>query len=128
MESSGRVGMRNPRSGGTKLSVAASTYGRKVTAPHAISAKLDRLASDPERKPRVLDLFAGCGGLSLGFQAAGYDIVGAIEIDAPAARSHAVNFCKGQPEELIERHAKPRDITKIDPEQLVEDFDLGPLE
>ena len=31
--------------------------------------------------PRVLDLFAGCGGLSLGFHAAGFELAGAIELD-----------------------------------------------
>ncbi|WP_315761431.1 DNA cytosine methyltransferase [Bradyrhizobium sp. SZCCHNS2005] len=128
MESSGRVGVRNPRSGGTEPSAATRAPGRKVTAPRAIATKLKRLVSDPAAKPRVLDLFAGCGGLSLGFQAAGYQIVGAMEIDELAARSHAVNFCKGQPEDVIEHHAKPRDITKIDPEELVEDFELGPID
>lgn len=93
--------------------------------PAAISAKLRRLAADPSAKPRVLDLFAGCGGLSLGFHAAGCEIVAALEIDELAARSHAINFCKGHPQETINHHAKPRDITKIDPEQLVEDFGLG---
>jgi DNA (cytosine-5)-methyltransferase 1 len=51
-------------------------------------------------------------GLSLGFQAAG----SAIEIDELAARSHAINFWKGHPAEVIEHHAKSRDITEIDPE------------
>jgi DNA (cytosine-5)-methyltransferase 1 len=93
--------------------------------PSAIAVKIDRLANDPSKRPRVLDLFAGCGGLSLGFQAAGCDIVAAMEIDELAARSHAINFCKNKPDEEIEHHAKPRDITKIDPEELIKDFDLG---
>lgn len=42
--------------------------------------------------PRVLDLFAGCGGISLGFQAAGFKISAAVEIDQFAAASHALNF------------------------------------
>src|SRR5262249_7262225 len=65
------------------------------------------------------------GGLSLGFQAAGCEIVAAMEMDALAAHSHAVNFCKGSPEEIVERHARPRDLTRIDPEQLVEEMQLG---
>jgi DNA (cytosine-5)-methyltransferase 1 len=93
--------------------------------PPAIAAKIKRLTRDPSARLRGLDLFAGCGGLSLGFQAAGVNIVAAMEIDDLAARSHAINFCKGAPPEVVEHHARSRDITKIDPEQLVEDFDLG---
>ena len=61
--------------------------------------------------PRVLDLFAGCGGISLGFQSAGFDIVGAIEIDEFAAQTHALNFFDGS-----KLHSAPVDITKNDPE------------
>ena len=43
-------------------------------------------------KPRVLDLFSGCGGLSLGFEAAGFQISAAVEFEPNAARSHAINF------------------------------------
>lgn len=68
-------------------------------------------------KPRVLDLFAGCGGLSLGFDAAGFEIKGAIEFDVHAAKTHANNF-HGTAENLDE-HAKAVDITEVDPEEYV---------
>lgn len=41
---------------------------------------------------RVVDLFAGCGGLSLGFQNAGFDILGAFEFWDIAANCYADNF------------------------------------
>ncbi len=96
-----------------------------MKATGTIAKKIARLRGDAQARPRVLDLFAGCGGLSLGFQAAGCDIVGAAEIDELAARSHAMNFFRGQPQNVIEHHARPRDITKIDPEELAAEFKLG---
>jgi DNA (cytosine-5)-methyltransferase 1 len=36
----------------------------------------------------VIDLFSGCGGGSLGFQAAGYRVVGAVEVAADPAASY----------------------------------------
>lgn len=74
---------------------------------------------------RTLDLFAGCGGLSLGFQSAGFKIVGAMEIDPVAAESHAQNLFKSESKATIEHHAKTRDITKISPEQLVYELNFG---
>ena len=41
---------------------------------------------------RVVDLFAGCGGLSLGFQNAGFEIVGAFESWKLAADCYRQNF------------------------------------
>jgi DNA (cytosine-5)-methyltransferase 1 len=64
--------------------------------------------------PRVLDLFAGAGGLSLGFQRAGFRIDGAVEMDPLAARTHARNFHPGD----VERHGVARDITRTEPEEL----------
>ena len=64
--------------------------------------------------PRVLDLFAGAGGLSLGFQRAGFRIDGAVEMDPLAARTHARNFHPGE----TRLHDVARDITRTEPEEL----------
>lgn len=49
------------------------------------------------KKLKVLDTFAGAGGFSLGFEMAGYDIVGAIEKDAWATDTFSFNH----PESIV---------------------------
>lgn len=44
------------------------------------------------RDLRVVDIFAGCGGLSLGFQNVGFNIVGAIDNWRPAIDIYSKNF------------------------------------
>jgi DNA (cytosine-5)-methyltransferase 1 len=83
-----------------------------------ISAKAARIRAGG--RPRVLDLFSGCGGLSLGFEAAGFEIAAAVEHDADAARSHGLNFHGGE-----ERHCVARDITAISPQALTTELGLG---
>jgi len=79
-------------------------------------------------KPRVLDLFAGCGGLSLGFHSAGFELVGAVEIEPHAAKSHAFNFFKILPEAEREIHARPRDIITTEPDHLRAELNLGNMD
>lgn len=77
-----------------------------------IQAKLIRLRQG--EAPRVLDLFSGCGGFSLGFTAAGFELAAAIELDVNAARSHGRNFFPGRPE-----HAQAHDILELEPEDFM---------
>lgn len=41
---------------------------------------------------KVIDLFCGAGGSSCGFKMAGFDVVGAIDVNKIAAATHEINF------------------------------------
>ena len=43
-------------------------------------------------RPIGVDLFAGAGGMSLGFDQAGFDVVAAVELDPVHAAVHKYNF------------------------------------
>nr|WP_250807803.1 DNA cytosine methyltransferase [Neorhizobium tomejilense] len=43
-------------------------------------------------RPLAVDLFAGVGGMSLGFEQAGFDVACAVEYDAVHAAAHKFNF------------------------------------
>lgn len=64
---------------------------------------------------RVCSLFSGIGGIDLGFQQAGFDIVWANEFDKDAAATYRYNFGN---EHLVEK-----DIRKVDADE-IPDFDL----
>ena len=87
----------------------------------SVQQKIARLRAG--ERARVLDLFSGCGGLSLGFHAAGFEIRAAVESDPDAARSHGLNFHGGSPE-----HSQARDIITTHPEELAAALDLGPVD
>lgn len=58
--------------------------------PAYLKAEL-RLAPPSAGAPLVLDLFAGCGGLALGFEAAGFRTIG-FEMDADACATYRANL------------------------------------
>lgn len=98
----------------------------KARGDAALATKLRRLAAG--KAPRVLDLFSGAGGISLGFQKAGFYIKGALEIDAVAALTHAANFHAGTAPDLYAAHAAARDIVEVEPQDLADQLRLGPIE
>lgn len=60
--------------------------------------------------PSVVSLFAGIGGICLGFKQAGFDIVWANEIDAAACRTYRYNFGSDY---LVEGDIRKVDMTTI---------------
>ena len=44
------------------------------------------------KKPRVVDLFSGCGGMTLGFERAGFEVVAAFDNWKPAVEVYRANF------------------------------------
>src|SRR6266581_751173 len=82
-----------------------------------LEEKLFRLrAGEPLR---VLDLFSGCGGMSLGLKRAEYIILGGVEISQQAVNTYSRNLFKGVDEKSFELHNPPRDITDFTPEQFL---------
>ncbi|WP_435360416.1 DNA cytosine methyltransferase [Haloarchaeobius sp. DFWS5] len=47
-------------------------------------------------KPKVVDLFCGAGGASMGFVRAGYEVVGAVDADETALDTYKENLCGDQ--------------------------------
>ncbi len=74
-----------------------SQFRRKINMSPALNqdeklirSKLQRIRSGGEI--RYMDMFAGCGGISLGFLTAGFTPVASVEMDPWAAQSHGANF------------------------------------
>lgn len=75
-----------------------------------------RLRKFRDVKPKAIDLFSGCGGLTLGLKQAGFDVVGAVEIDPLAGETYQHNH----PEVFLWR----QDIRKITSSQILKELGL----
>lgn len=69
---------------------------------------------------KVIDLFAGVGGISLGAARAGFSVSAAVELDKRAAQYHGINFPKSK--HLIE------DVAGLTGERLLKLSDVRPGE
>ncbi|MDF1737413.1 MAG: DNA cytosine methyltransferase [Minwuia sp.] len=68
-------------------------------------------------RPVGIDLFAGAGGMSLGFEQAGFDVVAAVEIDPVHCAAHKFNF----PRTTI----IPRSVSGLSGQQIREAAGIG---
>lgn len=73
---------------------------------------------------RYLDMFAGCGGISLGFLTAGFTPVGSVESDPLAALSHGANFGPRALGGDRPAHHVPRDALTETAESVFADLEL----
>lgn len=89
----------------------------------AIRRKIKRLRGG--NPPRFMDLFGGCGGITLGFVTAGFELVASVESDSWAAASHGANFARLTRDGCLPAHSKPRDITKETPSSLFRDLGMS---
>ncbi|MED3996106.1 DNA cytosine methyltransferase [Peribacillus frigoritolerans] len=65
---------------------------------------------------RTIDLFSGCGGITLGFDRAGFKCVSAVELDDHARASHELNF--GNKDKDVSYRAY-KDIVQTTPREAV---------
>lgn len=63
-------------------------------------------------KPRAIDLFSGCGGLTLGLKKAGFEVVAAVEIEKHAAEVYKKNHKNTDLLVTDIREIKPKKLMK----------------
>src|SRR5947207_15486508 len=69
-------------------------------------------------KPKAIDLFSGCGGLTLGLKQAGFRVIGAVENSELAVKTYKKNH-KGV-------HVWQKDIRKLTVKSVKKKFNLKP--
>ena len=78
---------------------------------------------------RYMDMFAGCGGISLGFLTAGFTPVASVENDPWAVLSHGANFGPRSAGGDRPAHHVPRDAVIETPDSVFDDLKLdGPTD
>jgi DNA (cytosine-5)-methyltransferase 1 len=93
--------------------------------PRAGQTTLELDYADPARLPdaapslRTVDLFCGCGGMSLGFQNAGFEIVAAYDNWEPSLKVYRANFRHPALSTDLSAAEASDEIAKLSPEVIV---------
>ncbi len=90
------------------LSVVSSS--KKTKPPYRVPT-MSEIEALPKNKLRVVSLFSGCGGSSLGYKMAGYDVAAACEFVEAARDCYAANFPKTP--------IYPGDVRALEPAELM---------
>lgn len=72
------------------------------------------------RRPTAIDLFAGAGGATQGLRDAGFEVLGAVEFDASAAKSYRLNHSSV--------HVWEKDIRRVTASEVARTLKLAPGE
>ncbi len=75
---------------------------------------IERNGAQHMKKPKVVSLFSGCGGMDLGFKQAGYELVWANDFEKAACETYSIN---------LGEHIVHGDITELDL-KLIPDCDV----
>jgi DNA (cytosine-5)-methyltransferase 1 len=98
-----------PRVAGTKIQLTA-----RIDKDDGLACWQQRI--DDPNQIIVVDLFSGAGGLSLGFEQAGFFVAAGIDHDESSVMTHAYNFLS---------KSVQKDISEIeDPKELIRDLDI----
>ena len=62
----------------------------KLNRGNVVNSRTEMVSAG--RRPIAVDLFAGAGGMTLGFERAGFDVLAAVELDPIHASVHEYNF------------------------------------
>lgn len=73
-----------------------------------------------QAKPKALDLFCGCGGISAGLRRAGFEVVAGVDIEAKYISTFQHNF--------RDARALHADMTDCSPDSLMSELGLAPGE
>ena len=74
------------------------------------------LLPDSDGKPTAVDLFCGCGGLTVGLKRAGFRVLGAVDVDPLSVKTYKANH---RDVTLWEK-----DIRELDPQELLDALGL----